>query len=319
VIIVLCIINVHTFVDFLFSFFLFLMDFGNALLSGTAVTAIDIIQIINNVSANIQAESYVPLNLVYGLSWFSLMFGVVLMGVIYIITIGEAAFYLFVIYPFLCRAGVMGLLLPATRSWFGTITSLALEQLLKPLLGKVFFWLTLILLQTGVNQIDTASSGIEHLLTQIAWLLFVITLGIVLQFRAPKISRLVAVGLGGAAGSITGSGLASSLLRVAQIGVSASLKPIGSVVGKAAGSTLKVTGANLAKTQVVQQGGRAIQAVGLAAKQEVFRPVGQATLSTFDFLTGFLTVPFRAVAESTEGFNREREIARSTEIPRSSR
>jgi len=89
-IIVICTLNVHVFVDFIFTLFLFFIDFGNQLLTGTANTAIDIVQLINDTALQMSQASFDPLSIIYGLSWFTLMCGVVVMGVVYVINLGEA-------------------------------------------------------------------------------------------------------------------------------------------------------------------------------------------------------------------------------------
>ncbi|WP_287127799.1 hypothetical protein [Candidatus Cyanaurora vandensis] len=330
IIIVLCIINVHVFVDFLFSLFRLFIDLGNSLISGTAGTAIDILGLINTTALSIQAQSFDPLSIVYGLSWFVLMFGLVLMGVFYLVNLGEAVFYLFIIFPFLARAGVMGLLLPQTSGWFGSITNLALEQMLKPLLGKVFFWLTLILLEVGTERSQALPSGIQSLLTQIAWLLLVIVFGVLLQSKVPTTARLLTIAARGAVGGIGSGGLIGALFQAGSLGLGAVQNTaralagpagfagkvaakVGQAAGQVAGKAGQAAGGAFAKTQLGTQMGRTGQAFGKAIQQEALQPlgrgaqaVGRGTREAFDRGTAGPAVTFKAMADSTERFNETR-------------
>ncbi|WP_218080898.1 hypothetical protein [Anthocerotibacter panamensis] len=300
-IIVIAVINVRVFVEFLFSLFFLLLDFSNLLFASSVAGGIDVLNLANDTATRISQSLSDPLSIIYGLSWFVLTLGVVVMGVFYVINTGEAMFYLFIIFPFLCRAGVMGLLLPQTSGWFWTIINLGLEQVFKPFLGKVLLWFTLLLLQVGLTQITSTNVGITSLLAQIAWLLFVVIFGVIMQQRVPGFAKFFAIAAKGTAQSLASSGLAEAAIGGVTLAAGLAVR-IGQPLARSASSAASGLSSGvrgvLSQTALAQQGERARANLVNTFDQRVRRPLERGLVSAVDRSTAPVTAAVRRVGDT---------------------
>jgi len=190
-----------------------------------------------------QAAGFDPLGITQAFLWLIIVLGITLMMAIYALHIVDALIQLNVILPFFARMAAAGMMTKATSGWFWSVVNAALEQMLKPIIGKLFIWFIFTLMTLIADGVLQANNPFYSSFTAIiVSFLFCIFMGIILQLRVPAISKVLAIGSSGAVRDIAGAGFAAASLATAYA-VYTGGKFVGAAAGGAARGALGAAGA----------------------------------------------------------------------------
>ena len=146
---------------------------------------------------------------------------VVLVAIYYFHYISGLA-YLYIVFPFFMGLALAGLMSKPTQGWFGSVLNTGLTQVLKPLLGKVFLWLTFAIMARALGFVANSDAGTGPVNTffdrsALIIMVFLVTVifGIILQLAVPAIAKLASVTASNGARDIVGAGLAGGAIALA--------------------------------------------------------------------------------------------------------
>jgi hypothetical protein len=204
-----------------FSLFEFLMAVGNGFILGPTGQSLDLTGEIGQVAQSMADASGVnAFNAMYGIAWLLVAIATTLLCVLYFVHLIMAFFQIYIIFPLLLRFGQTGLFMKETQGWFYSLVGSALEQLLIPLLGKLSIGVTFLLMdilfkrisaQQGVAVVQNVANNLETIMTFV----FLLAMGLVLQFNVPKLAKIFGISASGAAKDIAGTGAAAGLFIAA--------------------------------------------------------------------------------------------------------
>lgn len=195
--------------EFVFSGFELLSALADALLFDGFTGAASITDLIAAGAKAVQdSTAFDPLGIIWATSWFLIFLAVLVIAAVYYLHWFDALAYLYVVFPFLLRPAIVGLMTRPTSGWFWSVSNLGIEQWLKPVFGKVFLWLTFAVLVQGLQQIAAEPTTIEKGLSIVGWYVVVALLGVLLQFKVPAIAKATAIGIGGASRDLFAAGTA---------------------------------------------------------------------------------------------------------------
>jgi hypothetical protein len=242
--IVFIVLNPYIFVGILQGFYSLISGLADQTVFGVANQGLDIAGNAANIAKlGAQAANFDPLGIVQAVLWIIIVLGMILLMAIYALHILDALINLNVILPFFARMAAAGMMTKASSGWFWSVVNSSLEQMLKPIIGKIFIWITFALMAVIADGVKQANNPLySNFMAIIFSFIFCIIAGIILQLRVPAISKVLAIGSSGAIRDIGGAGFAAASLATA-----AALYTGGRIVGSAAGSaasgTLGATGA----------------------------------------------------------------------------
>lgn len=234
--------------EFIFSSFEFLLAVGNGFILGPVGQSLDLTGEIDKVvQAMVGAVGFDVMNVLYGLCWILVALATICLSVIYFVHLVIAFFYLYIVFPALLRFGLSGLFTKQTEGWVYGMLSLALEQMLIPLFGKLSIGLTFLLMEALFAKISEQQGGgvpgsqnVVNSLEVIMGFIFILTVGILLQLRVPTLAKIAGVSASGAARDIVGSSSGfGSILGAAFTAMGVAKAPI--TIPKGAISATKAT------------------------------------------------------------------------------
>jgi hypothetical protein len=184
---------------------------------GVANQGLDILGNATNIAKlGAQAAGFDPLGITQAFLWLLIVLGITLMMAIYALHIVDALIQLNVILPFFARMAAAGMMTKATSGWFWSVVNSALEQMLKPIIGKLFIWFVFVLMTLIADGVQQANNPFyTNFIAIIFSFVFCIFMGIILQLRVPAISKVLAIGSSGAIRDIAGAGFAAASLATA--------------------------------------------------------------------------------------------------------
>jgi hypothetical protein len=242
------VLNPYIFVGVLQGFYSLISGLADATVFGVANQGLDILGNANRISKlGAQAAGFDPLGITQAFLWILIIVGMIFMMAIYALHIIDALLQLNVILPFFARMAAAGMMTKATSGWFWSVVNSALEQMLKPIIGKLFIWLIFTLMTlTADGVLQAGNPAFGTALGVIVSFLFWLFAGIILQLRVPAVSKVFAIGSSGAVRDIAGAGFAAASLATAYAAYTG-----GKILGGAAGGVARgVAGAAGAAARV---------------------------------------------------------------------
>jgi hypothetical protein len=270
--IVFIVMNPYIIVGILQGFYSLISFLADQTVFGIANQGLDILGNANRISElGAQAAGFDPLGITQAFLWILIVVGIVLMMAIYALHIVDALLYLNVLLPFFARMAAAGMMTKASSGWIWSVANSALEQMLKPILGKVFIWLILTLMTLIADGVLQAKNpAFSSSMAIIFGFLFCIFAGVILQLRVPANSKVLAIGSSGAIRDIAGTGFAAASLATAYAAYTGS-KILGGAAGGAARGALGAAGA-AARTAGRVPGDVRTAAAGINAYRNTPRP-----------------------------------------------
>jgi hypothetical protein len=234
--IVFIVMNPYFIVGLFQGFYSLISVLADQTVFGVANQGLDILGNANNIAQlGAQASNFNPLGIIQAILWLLIVLGITLMMAIYALHIVDALIQLNVILPFFTRMAAAGMMTKATSGWFWSVVNSALEQMLKPIIGKLFIWFVFVLMTLIADSVKQANNpAFPSSVAILVGFLFCILAGIILQIRVPAISKVLAIGSSGAIRDIAGAGFAAASLATAY-----AVYTGGKIVGAAAGGAAR--------------------------------------------------------------------------------
>jgi hypothetical protein len=215
--IVFIVMNPYFIVGLFQGFYSLISVLADQTVFGVANQGLDILGNATNIAKlGAQAAGFDPLGITQAILWLLIVLGITLMMAIYALHIVDALIQLNVILPFFARMAAAGMMTKATSGWFWSVVNSALEQMLKPIIGKLFIWFVFVLMTLIADGVQQANNPFYTSTMAIIFsFVFCIFMGIILQLRVPAISKVLAIGSSGAIRDIAGAGFAAASLATA--------------------------------------------------------------------------------------------------------
>jgi hypothetical protein len=215
--IVFIVMNPYFIVGLFQGFYSLISVLADQTVFGVANQGLDILGNATNIAKlGAQAAGFDPLGITQAILWLLIVLGITLMMAIYALHIVDALIQLNVILPFFARMAAAGMMTKATSGWFWSVVNSALEQMLKPIIGKLFIWFIFVLMTLISDGVQQANNPFyTNFIAIIFSFIFCIFMGIILQLRVPAISKVLAIGSSGAIRDIAGAGFAAASLATA--------------------------------------------------------------------------------------------------------
>ena len=242
--IVFIVLNPYIFVGIFQGFYSLISVLADQTVFGVANQGLDILGNATKIAKlGADAAGFDPLGIVQAFLWLLIVIGIILMMAIYALHIVDALIQLNVILPFFARMAAAGMMTKATSGWFWSVVNSALEQMLKPIIGKLFIWFIFTLMTLIADGVLQANNPFYSSTMAIIFsFLFCIFMGIILQLRVPATSKVLAIGSSGAIRDIAGAGFAAASLATAYTLYTGG-KIVGGAVGGAARGAVGAAGA----------------------------------------------------------------------------
>jgi hypothetical protein len=215
----------------IFSLFAFSNALGDQLIYSTLGGNTGVLGQLQGIVDGVQGSSYLW---GFGLGWLlgwglaALCFGALTVSYYFHYVSGVA--FLYIVFPFFMGMAIAGLLSKPTQGWFGSTLNLGLNQALKPLIGKVFLFLTLFILKvsvvaaggfnppSGKGVLDPVLNPVYSFIDRTALILIVFivisALGVALQFQVGTAARFFTVTVFQGAKDLYGSGIAGGAIAL---------------------------------------------------------------------------------------------------------
>jgi hypothetical protein len=215
----------------IFSLFAFLNALGDQLIYSTLGGDSGVLGQLQGIVDGVQGSSYVwGFSFGWLLGWLlaALCFGA--LTVAYYFHYASGVAFLYIVFPFFMGMAIAGLLSKPTQGWFGSTLNLGLSQALKPLIGKVFLFITLFILKvavvaaggfnppSGKGVLDPVLNPVYSFIDRTALILIVFivvsALGVALQFQVGTAARFFTVTVFQGAKDLYGSGIAGGAIAL---------------------------------------------------------------------------------------------------------